>query len=244
MNKLIIFLVNFFDHFHKKKIIKFIKNDLRIDNIELFLDIGGHHGETVDLFCKNFIIQNIISIEASPKNYEILLSKKKSFIKKFSNTKIELEKLALGNEKKIIKMKQFDESSSSTIKSINQESEYYKKKFRFLNFFKKKTFEEIDVELTKLKNFLEKKNINEVDFMKIDTEGSEYDILKGLENKISNIKLIYFEHHYDLMIQKGYKFKDINDLLVKNNFVKVFKIKMPFRKVFEYIFLNKKYNKL
>ena len=107
MNKLIIFLVNFFDHFHKKKIIKFIKNDLRIDNIELFLDIGGHHGETVDLFCKNFIIQNIISIEASPKNYEILLSKKKSFIKKFSNTKIELEKLALGNEKRIIKMKEF-----------------------------------------------------------------------------------------------------------------------------------------
>ena len=93
-----------------------------------------------------------------------------------------------------------------------------------------------------LRNFLEREKINEVDFLKIDTEGSEYDIIKGLGDKISGVKIIYFEHHYDLMIQKGYKYKDINQFLVKNNFIKVFKIKMPFRKVFEYIFLNRKYN--
>ena len=42
------------------------------------------------------------------------------------------------------------------------------------------------------------------------------------------------------MLKKEYKFTDINDLLIRNNFRKVFKIKMPFRKVFEYIYINEK----
>ncbi len=242
MNKLIIFFVNIFDYFHKKRIIKFIKNDLKVVNFDLFLDVGAHYGETIDLFCKNFKVKKIISIEASPKNFEVLVEKKKFLQKKFPKSEIEIKKLALGNQEISIKMKEFDESSSSTIKNIDEKSEYYKKKFRFLNLFKKKTFEEVNVELTMLRNFLEREKINEVDFLKIDTEGSEYDIIKGLGDKISGVKIIYFEHHYDLMIQKGYKYKDINQFLVKNNFIKVFKIKMPFRKVFEYIFLNRKYN--
>ena len=74
----------------------------------------------------------------------------------------------------------------------------------------------------------------------IDTEGSEFEILKGLEDRIKDIILIYFEHHYDLMLKKNYKFRDINSLLKKNNFKNVFKVKMPFRKVFEYIYINEK----
>ena len=64
--------------------------------------------------------------------------------------------------------------------------------------------------------------------------------LKNLKN-LKNIKLILFEHHYDDMIEKGYKFSDINSLLIKNNFKQIFKKKMPFRKTFEYIYINKAY---
>jgi len=45
-----------------------------------------------------------------------------------------------------------------------------------------------------------------------------------------------FEHHYDNMIKKGYTFTDINKLLIKNHFKKIYKSRMPFRKVFEYIY--------
>ena len=41
------------------------------------------------------------------------------------------------------------------------------------------------------------------------------------------------------MHKKDYKFNDIHKYLVKNNFNKVFKIKMMFRKTFEYIYCNK-----
>ena len=80
-----------------------------------------------------------------------------------------------------------------------------------------------------------------IDFLKIDTEGSEYDIIKGATKNIKKIKLILFEHHFDDMISKEYKFSDINNLLIQNNFKQIFKIRMPFRKTFEYIYLNKTY---
>ena len=40
------------------------------------------------------------------------------------------------------------------------------------------------------------------------------------------------------MLRKNYTFNDINNYLVQNNFKKVFKAKMPFRKTFEYIYKN------
>ena len=42
------------------------------------------------------------------------------------------------------------------------------------------------------------------------------------------------------MIKKEYKFSDINFLLNKNNFFKKYKLKMIFRKSFEYIYENSK----
>ena len=44
--------------------------------------------------------------------------------------------------------------------------------------------------------------------LKIDTEGYEFNILKGLTKQLlKKINFIYFEHHYDLMIKKNYDFK-------------------------------------
>ena len=76
------------------------------------------------------------------------------------------------------------------------------------------------------------------ELLKIDTEGYEYEVLKGLDDMIVEINMIIFEHHYDDMINKGYKFRDINNLLLSNHFKQIFKIKMPFRKSFEYIYLK------
>ncbi len=75
--------------------------------------------------------------------------------------------------------------------------------------------------------------------MKIDTEGHELYVLYGAKKNLPKIKLIYFEHHYDDMLSKGYKFSEINDFLIQNHFVKIFKSKMYFRKTFEYIYERK-----
>ena len=90
-----------------------------------------------------------------------------------------------------------------------------------------------------MKNYLIDKNLKNIDFLKIDTEGYEKETILGLGEKIKNVKLIFFEHHYDNMIIKNYKFRDIHKLLIDHGFQKIFKTKMPFRKSFDYIYENK-----
>jgi len=89
-----------------------------------------------------------------------------------------------------------------------------------------------------LDEFIESKKILKIDLMKIDTEGYEYFVLLGGKKNIQRIDYIILEHHYHNMLRKNYTFNDINNYLVQNNFKKVFKAKMPFRKTFEYIYKN------
>ena len=118
-----------------------------------------------------------------------------------------------------------------------------KEKKKILSFFSKKAkIIETDIEIKSSLEFIESNNLKKIDLMKIDTEGYEYIILKNIENYLKNVGIILFEHHYDLMIVKHYKFRNINDLLLKNNFKQVFKSKMKFRKSFEYIYINKNFN--
>lgn len=135
------------------------------------------------------------------------------------------------------------DSSSSTFNSINKESDYYKKKNKIITFLsnKKNLIENKQkISVVNLSKIIQENKIDKIDVLKIDTEGFEYNILRGIkEIDYEKIRYIYFEHHYDLMIEKGYTFSNINSLLVKNNFKKIFKIKMKFRKSFEYIYEKK-----
>jgi len=239
IQKIILCVLSLFDHFYQNKWIKFLKKN-KYNKFKLLIDIGAHKGESIELFSKNFIIKKIISFEASPINFKYLRKKIDKNKQGYNNTEVVLENIALGAEDKIIEFKQFYESSSSTIKKIDEESQYYKRKFRLINFLNnKKVYKKIKIKISKLKDYIEINNIRKIDFMKIDTEGSEFEILLGLENKIQLIDIIMFEHHYDNMIKKGYTFADINKLLIKNHFNKIYKSRMPFRKTFEYIYKKK-----
>jgi len=233
MQKIILAIIDFFDFCHKKKILNFLKkNDYT--NFDVFFDVGAHKGETIELFIKNFNISKIYSFEASPINYEFL---KKKFIK-LQNKKIFLENIAIGSKSGRAQLKQVQESSSSTLSNINLESKYFKKKKKILNFFsnQKEYFHNIEVEMTTLNEYLKLNAIKNINFLKIDTEGYEFEVLLGLKEKIKDVEIVLFEHHFDDMLIKTYKFSDINKLLLENNFIKIFKAKMPFRKTFEYIY--------
>ena len=236
IKKLVLLFLSFFDYFYQKKIIKFLKKN-SLSEINLIFDVGAHKGESINLFLKNMKVKNIVSFEASPLNFKYLENNKKNLEKKFPNTKITIENIALGSDDKIIVFNQFNESSSSTMNDINQESEYFKRKFNLLNFRNKKDiYKSFKLKTETLDNYMKKNNFDKISFLKIDTEGYEYEILKGLKKKIKLIDTIMFEHHYDNMIIKKYTFSDINEFLKKNDFYQIFKYKMPFRKSFEYIY--------
>jgi FkbM family methyltransferase len=236
IKKLVLLFLSFFDYLYQKKIIKFLKKN-GLSRINLIFDVGAHKGESINLFLKNMTVKNIISFEASPLNFKFLEINKKNLEKKFPNTKITIENIALGSDDKIIVFNQFNESSSSTMNDINQESKYFKRKFNLLNFRNKKDiYKSFKLKTETLDNYMKKNNFDKISFLKIDTEGYEYEILKGLKKRIKFIDTIMFEHHYDNMIVKKYTFSEINYFLKKNNFHQIYKSKMPFRKTFEYIY--------
>jgi FkbM family methyltransferase len=239
IKRLVLLFLSFFDYFYQKKIIKFLKKN-SLSEINLIFDVGAHKGESINLFLKNMKVKNIVSFEASPLNFKYLENNKKNLEKKFPNTKIIIENLALSSDGRVVTFNQFNESSSSTINNINQESRYFKRKFNLLNLRnKKKIYESFKLKTETLDNYIYQNNFNRISFLKIDTEGYEYEILIGLKKRIKSVDTIMFEHHYDNMIIKEYTFSDINYLLKKNDFYQIFKSRMPFRKSFEYIYRRK-----
>jgi len=232
-------ILSIFDFFHQRKIIKFLHKE-GFKEFKTLLDVGAHKGESVDLFMNNFKIGVIYSFEASPITFKILSDKISYFRNKFKNSKLVIENFAIGANTKKVLLKQLKESSSSTIRNLNENSKYFKKKLFFLQGSKNNNFfQEIEVEQIKLSDYIKKNKIASIDFLKIDTEGYEYEVLVGTEEALSKINIVLFEHHYDDMIKKNYNFSDIHNFLKKNNFDQLYKSKMPFRKTFEYIYINK-----
>ena len=230
--------INFFDYFYKKKIYNFLKKN-NINNLNIFFDVGAHKGESIKSYAKTFKLDEVYSFEPSRLNFDQLQINSIKYKNKYKIEKIIIENFALGSSKTLGVFNQSKESSSSTFKNINQKSKYFKKKRLFFN-IKGKYFEKTyKVPIDTLDNYIREKKILKIDFLKIDTEGYEYEVLNGLKNNFDKVKMIFLEHHYDNMIEKGYKFADINNLLIKNNFIKIFKCKMPFRKTFEYLYQNR-----
>lgn len=240
INFLTLRILQIFDLYKQNQLISFLKKRKKSHNI--FFDVGAHRGESINLYLSKFKINEIYSFEPLESNFDILKQKENFFKKKFKNTKITIENFAFGSEIKKNKIKELNESSSSTFNEINTNSKYFKKKKSFLpSLNKKKFFLEKEVQVFTLSEYIKKKSFKEIDFIKIDTEGYEFNVLRGLESKINKIGLIMFEHHYHDMLEKNYKFSDINNILIKNNFMRIYKAKMPFRKTFEYIYENKNF---
>ena len=228
-----------FDFYHQFKIFRFLKKN-NLKDFDVFFDIGAHKGESINLFLKNLNIKKIYSFESSPLNYLELKNNFPKLQKRFKKTIININNLTLGSENKQGIIKQIDESSSSTLNNINVNSKYFKRKKALVyNKNSQKFYKEIKISISTLSNYLEENGIDQVDFIKIDTEGYEYKILKGLDKNFEKVKIIMFEHHYHDMLEKGYTFTDIHRLLSRNHFTQFFKAKMPFRKTFEYIYINK-----
>ena len=236
--KIVINILKLFDDIKSKKIFILLSKYLQTDSI--VFDVGSHKGETVFLINKYLKVQKVYSFEISEKNFNIM--KKKILNKKF-NFLFYFYNFGFSDKAQKKIFFQAKESSSTTLSQININSEYFKKKLRILGIKKKENFfQKENCYLDTLDNFLINNNIKKIDLLKIDTEGHEYQILKGGNKNLKNIRFIYFEHHYDNMILKGYTFSEIHNFLAQNNFKRIYKSKMFFRKTFEYVYKNYNFN--
>ena len=146
---------------------------------------------------------------------------------------IKIIKNAVGNNNKTMKIKIEKYSPLTTsLAEINHNSQTSKVK-KFLN--QKNQSEIIKTKMIKIDNFIKKNNLP--DFIKIDVEGYEEEVLRGMKNNLKKIKMIMIEFHFDDQY-KNYNTSRLHNTLVKNNF-KIYKsIKFPILNWEDRIYLN------
>lgn len=242
MNKLYIFLLryflNWFDFFQQKKIISFFKKSF--DSELIFIDVGAHFGETVELFNKNLNIKKFHCFEPSKENFKVL---KKKLSKKNFFGKIKINNYGLGDTSEQMYLNYTKETSSSTINDLNLNSKYLEKKLNILNIENSEDYflkEKINIKT--LDDYFVKNNLSEIHILKIDTEGYEFKVLNGISKKnFKKINYIVIEKQLDKGLFKNYSFTPIRKKLIENNFKLIKKFKDPIWSYEDHIYENKKF---
>ena len=214
--------------------VQYATSFLNQENLSVCLDIGGHRGDYSKELLKKIHIDKLIIFEPSKENYQYLKSI-------FVDQNIKVENLAVSSESGMEKF--YFHNKNSSLSSLH-----------LRNIFKdSNNIDSYDVQVISLKEYLRKNFDNEIiDFIKIDTEGNEYEVLKGLGNFINLVKVIQFEFGATSVDTKT-PFFQFWTLLKENNFeiyrmgpynlfeVKSYSIDEEFIEYANFIAVNKKY---
>ncbi len=160
-----------------KNLLKSIKHF----QIKSILDVGANKGQFALRLLKNNFEGNIMSFEPLNKEYEML----KKLSSKKKNWKV-ARRCALGDINKIKKFHISGNRESSSLLKILRKHTDLRPDSKTIK------IEKINVE--RLDNF--KREISKLEknlLLKIDTQGSEIDVLKGAGNLIKNIKCLFVE---------------------------------------------------
>ena len=232
LKSLAIIFFDILDQFiHQKRILNNLKK-LGL-NINSFLDVGSHKGLYTDLILNNFKVSKIIMFEPQ---VEIFYYIKKKY-KHFKKVKIFNKAVSNNKIKKTIFINKHDLTSSLT--KFNEKNLYLQLKSKlFGSNIKNMIINSYKVETIELASIIEKEKLKNVDLLKIDTEGHEFEVLFGLKRKIKKVKIILIEFHNDKIYEK-YDGKKIHKYLIKNNFELKNKMKFPFTEWEDRIYINK-----
>lgn len=125
------FLFKIIDFFYQKKKYSFLKKKISKD-MDILIDVGAHHGDTINEFLDIFSIKKIYAFEPSKKNF-IKLRKKVEKIKKKRSVEIKIFPFGLGKKEEILDLNEITDGVSNTFNNLNFDSPYFKKKKTFYN---------------------------------------------------------------------------------------------------------------
>ena len=155
--------------------------------IEVFFDVGANNGQTITRARQKFGNCRIFAFEPHPKTFEQLTSNNAKTLN------IELFNLALGSE---IGEKTMFEYSNSRINSLRPNAQFVAR-------FMTEAIRQIRIDCTTIDRFCWDHRIERVDVLKIDTEGFDFEVLRGATSMLARrgIKFIYFE--FNEIVSRG-----------------------------------------
>lgn len=178
-----------------------------------YVDIGTNEGNFLKFINNNFELKNVICFEP----VKVLSEKLK---KKFNGKNFHINQVALSDKKGLRKFYEYDISSQSSLYEQNNT-------FKSLKKLKKIS----RVETISFDEFF-RKDIK-IDFCKIDVQGEETKVLKGMKNNLKkkNIKLLKIEISF-IERYKGIEsnFNQITNFLYNYNYHLISISKIKYRK--------------
>lgn len=244
-NKLLYYIANYtLQHSFEKEILKILKNEKKL----VIFDVGCYRG----VFTKTML--NLVE----KRKYKFYLFDINKNVKKYIASLLKLRnvyynEIALSNKNGIANYyyNSFFESAGSSLSSIvkNDAKWNFSRKLLFKILFQSsKDFIKYQVSTITLDNFIKKNAIQSIDVLKIDIEGSEYELLKGAKTTLKNnkVKIILVEiigkkNLYDK------KEKKILNFLKKRNYTLIKKANTLSISLFsnikggDYLFINDSY---
>lgn len=171
--------------------------------IKGLIHVGAHYGQEYKIYQK-LGIADLIFFEPLQQNFEIM--------KAHVGEKAKLFQLALGNENKQVKM--YVESANNGMSSSILKPHKHLEQYPQIVFDQ----EEI-VEMVRLDDFLsEKENYN---FLAIDVQGYELEVLKGSQETLTNISGILTEVNRDELYSNCVRVEHLDNFLKNFNFDRV-----------------------
>ena len=189
-NDLLIFFFYKIKYLFKPKYYEIDFSIIENKKFNIFVDIGAYRGEYI-----NFLLsrsKKILAFEPIKKNFNLLN-------KIFNTKKIFLYNYALGDKKDsvFINSPTYKHQKKTVTTALDQSS--------IVNKFKNQKSERVKIQ--KGDNFLSE--FDKIDFIKIDVEGYEFEVLKGLKKTIIKNKpifLIEIEKRHSKKFLKVFKF--------------------------------------
>ena len=171
------------------------------EDINGVIQVGAHIGQQVNLFLK---LENVVIHLFEPQKNPLEVLKK---YKKYSN--IIIHEFGLGNTNEKLKLYKSDNKKgvSSSILKPKLHTKYFPE------------VEFNSYELIEVKKFSSLENVNG-NFLMIDVQGYELEVLKGFEDKIQNLDFIFTEISIKEFYENNILVNDLDKFMSKKGFVR------------------------
>ena len=163
-------------YYHQKSIAFYLKN--KMSKIDILLDVGSHMGTYTDLVIK--VNPNCKSFLFEPQS-EIFEKIKKKYT---NNENIDVYNLAISDSEKKQNLNLNKHDLTASLMNLDPNSSYLKFKAKlYQTDVNNMNYGTELVQTITLDKFITDNNLQKIDLLKIDTEGNEFNVLKGLKKK-------------------------------------------------------------
>jgi FkbM family methyltransferase len=181
----------------EKNLIDNVLPNLIHNDFPIFFDVGACHGHYALQLQERFSNAIIHCFEPHPKNFQIL--------ERIDSPNIVCHNIGLGEKTGFSTL--FDRSDMDA----SSHASLYSKVIQEIH---KQELISYEIEISTIDDIVEKKNISQIDFIKIDTEGHELSVLKGASKALASgiIRCIQFEFNEMNVISRTF-FRDFKKVL-------------------------------